>query len=150
VYDFLQRQPGAATFLQLATKAGEAGWRLVQCVTPAKALLPSGQAWRQSPVTPNLCNVLDLGHLIVGILPTLKDRNVQLTVLVPTDTAFASTPPQRLDTSNTDTLQTVQTDSFQACNGKLWHEEAFHGATEAHVEGPLLWRFHCGLGLLFI
>lgn len=43
----------------------------------------------------------------VGILPSLQDPNAQITVLVPTNAAFAAQPVQRLNTSDTTNLQTV-------------------------------------------
>jgi hypothetical protein len=54
-------------------------------------------------------------HVYTGILPTLRDASAQLTVLVPTDSAFAGTPQQRLNTSNTDTLQTVGRAGCDVC-----------------------------------
>jgi hypothetical protein len=92
--------------------------------------------------------------LYVGILPTLKDRNVQLTVLVPTDSAFASTPPQRLNTSNTDTLQTVHYDLLwmqwqsydsrtHACMNDARRVSSEAISSEAHSESAILRSNRC-------
>lgn len=109
VYDLLKNNPNATTFLNLANKTGASS--VFKCrkmfTILAFAALP---VLGSSPLL-HLCSDIKLCSC-AGLLPSLMDLNATITVLVPTNKAFANLSQNVLNTSNIDTLRLVGISRF--------------------------------------